>query len=59
MKVKRILVLVELDNGHAHQVLTSYEKKEICLNLMKAENGEIMLSKRIKPVILEFFDKNE
>lgn len=59
MKVKRILVLVELENGHAHQVLTSHEQKEIYLNLMKAENGEIMLSKRIKPVILEMFKPKE
>jgi hypothetical protein len=55
MKIKTILVLVELDNGHVHQVLSSHDQKEICVSLMKTEHGKILLSKRVKPVVLEEF----
>lgn len=55
MKIKTILVLVELDNGHVHQVLSSHDQKQICVSLMKTEKGEILLSKRVKPIILEEF----
>ncbi len=52
MRVKTILVLVELDNGHVHQVLASAEQKEICLALMRTENGVLLLSERVAPVVL-------
>jgi hypothetical protein len=55
MKIKTVMVLVELDNGHVHQVLASADKKKICVSLMKAEHGKILLSKRVKPVVLEEF----
>jgi len=56
MKIETILVLVELDNGHVHQVLASKEQKEICINLLKSEEGVIRLSERVEPVILEKYD---
>jgi hypothetical protein len=56
MKIKTILVLVELDNGHVHQVLASKEQKDICVNLLKSEEGIIRLSERVKPVMLEKFE---
>ncbi len=55
MKIRRILILVELDNGHAHQVLANAEKKEVCMALLRNEDGELLLSKRVKPVTLEKF----
>ena len=55
MKIQTILVLVELDNGHVHQVLASREHKEVCLSLLKSEEGVLRLSERVEPVILEKF----
>lgn len=53
MKINKILVLVELENGDAHQVLASKEQKEICVRLLKSEDGVLRLSKKIKPIRLE------
>lgn len=53
MKVKTILVLVELDNGHVHQVLAEKEKKEIAIHLLRSEAGTLRLSERIESVTLE------
>lgn len=54
---KTILVLVELENGNVHQVLTSKEQKEIALRFMKNEKEDaLMLSKEIEPLELEFKD---
>ena len=53
MKIKKILILVELENGDAHQVLASKEQKEICVHLLKSEDGVLRLSKKIKPIRLE------
>jgi hypothetical protein len=58
MKIKTILVLVELENGNVHQVLADKEQKEICVNLMRSEEGVLRLSERIKPITLEFY-KND
>jgi hypothetical protein len=53
MKIKKILVLAEFENGDAHQVLASKEQKEICVHLLKSEDGVLRLSKKIKPIRLE------
>jgi hypothetical protein len=53
MKINKILVLVELENGDAHQVLTSREQKEICVHLLRSEDGQLRLSQKIKPIKLE------
>jgi len=53
MEIKTILILVELDNGHVHQVLASKEQKEICMALLRSEDGVLRLSERVEPVTLE------
>ena len=53
MKIKTTLILVELDNGQVHQVLASKEQKEICMALLRSEDGVLRLSERVEPVTLE------
>lgn len=53
MKIQTILILVELDNGHVHQILASAEQKEICMALLRSEEGVLRLSERVEPVMLE------
>ena len=53
MKIQTILILVELDNGHVHQVLASREQKEVCVALLRSEAGVLRLSERVEPVTLE------
>jgi hypothetical protein len=53
MKIRTILILVELDNGHVHQALASAEQKEICMALLRSEEGVLRLSERVEPVMLE------
>jgi hypothetical protein len=52
-----MLILVELDNGHVHQVLASKEQKEICMALLRSDEGSIRLSDRVEPVMLEKFSE--
>ena len=58
MKIQTILILVELDNGHVHQVLASKEQKEICMALLRSEEGVLCLSERVEPITLEFHPSN-
>jgi hypothetical protein len=58
MKIQTILILVELDNGHVHQVLASKEQKEICTALLRSEDGVLRLSERVEPITLEFLPAN-
>ena len=58
MKIQTILILVELDNGHVHQVLASKEQKEICMALLRSEEGVLRLSERVEPITLEFHSAN-
>lgn len=54
-KIEKILVLVELENGKVHQVLTSKKRKEMSLQIMKSEkHGSLMLSEEVEPIKLEF-----
>lgn len=54
--IKKILILVELDDGNVHQVYTTKEQKEMALHLLKNEKrGKLMLSK--EPIELEFKDE--
>lgn len=53
MRVKTVLVLVEMDNGHVHQVLAEKEKKEIVLQLLRSDTGTLRLSERVEPITLE------
>lgn len=54
MKIKKIIVLVELENGNAHQVLASREQKEICLSLLSTEDGVLRLSSEIEAVSIRY-----
>jgi hypothetical protein len=58
MKIQTILVLVELDNGHVHQVLASAEQKQVCMALLRSEAGVLRLSERVEPITLEFHSAN-
>lgn len=58
MKIQTILILVEMDNGHVHQVLASKEQKEICMALLRSEEGVLRLSDRVEPITLEFHSAN-
>ena len=53
MKIETVLVLVEMDNGHVHQVLASKEQKEICMAMLRSEEGVLRLSERVEPITLE------
>lgn len=59
MKITTIAILVELDNGNAHQVLASKEMKEIILNFLTQEDGKLRLSDRIEPITFETFKSGE
>jgi len=58
MKIKTILILVELDNGNVHQVLAEHDKKIICMALLKSKNGTLLLSERVEHITLEFQSAN-
>lgn len=34
MEIKKILIVVEIDNGNAHQVLASKENKDLAINFL-------------------------
>lgn len=53
MKITQVLILVEMDNGHAHQVLTSKEHKDLVLQLLRNDEGVLQLSERVKPITVE------
>lgn len=53
MKIKTILILVELDGGEVHQVLARKDQKEVMLELLRDPKGVLLLSDRVEPVELE------
>ena len=53
MKIQTILILIEIDNGHVHQVLTSNMQKETCMALLRSDDGVLRLSARVEPVMIE------
>jgi len=57
MKLKTILVLVELEDGSVHQVLCSQIIKDLCIDLMTTETGTLRLSERIEPITIETYQK--
>lgn len=53
MKIEKILIIIELDNGAAHQVLASKENKDLMIQMIgKLENG-IALDKELEPINLK------
>lgn len=59
MKIQTILILVELDNGHVHQVLASVAQKDICIALLRSDDGVLRLSERVYPITLKLHSENE
>lgn len=59
MKINQVLVLIELDSGHVHQVLASKEQKDLVVQLLRSDEGILRLSERVEPIKLEplSFDK--
>ncbi len=54
MKIEKILIVVELDNGNAHQVLASNDNKHLAINFLgRLENG-IKLDKQLEPYTLKY-----
>jgi hypothetical protein len=53
MKVKRILILVEMENGKVHQILSSVEKKEAVIGFLSNDKGVLQLSSEVEPITLE------
>lgn len=53
MKIKKILILVELDNGCVHQVLASAEQKDLCVQLLRTEDGVLRLSEEVEAIKLQ------
>jgi hypothetical protein len=52
-EIETIVILVQLKNGSAHQVLTSKENKEVALRIIAAEDGTLKLDQEIMPVVFE------
>jgi hypothetical protein len=53
MKIKTILVLVELDNGAVHQALAPADQKREYLRFLRdREEDAVLLSTRVEPVTL-------
>lgn len=52
--IKIVAILVEMENGNAHQVLTSKENKDILIRLLaNMDGGTLRLSEEIMPVKFE------
>ena len=58
MKIQTILILVELNNGHVHQVLASDAQKGTCMAILRSEDGVLRLSERVEPITLESHSVN-
>lgn len=48
--IECIVILVQLKNGNAHQVLTTKENKEIALNIIAASDGKLCLDEELEPI---------
>lgn len=48
--IEVIVILVQLKNGNAHQVLTTKENKEIALQIIAANDGKLSLDKELAPI---------
>jgi hypothetical protein len=50
-EIETIVILVQLKNGSAHQVLTSKENKEVALRMIAIQDESLKLDKEIMPVV--------
>lgn len=52
--IDTIVILVQLKNGNAHQVLTTKENKKIALQIITAsDGGKLALDKELMPITFE------
>lgn len=47
---KTIAILVELEDGSAHQVLATKENKHLVIDMLSTMEGGLKISERIEPV---------
>jgi len=55
--IKTVLILVEFENGNAHQVLATKEHKKIMIDLLATMSGGLKLSEEIEPLTLNLCEK--
>jgi hypothetical protein len=55
--IETIAILVQTKEGAAHQVFANKELKEIFLRLLVGENGDLNISKELKPITFEYLTK--
>ena len=51
--IKTILILVEFEDGNAHQVLSTKEHKKMAIDFIATLDGTLKLSDEIEPLTLE------
>jgi hypothetical protein len=51
--IEKIVIIVQLKSGAAHQVLASKDDKETMLRVLSATNGKILLHKEMMPIVFE------
>lgn len=54
--VKKVLIIVELEDGSAHQVLATSDEKKTALFAMVATGGKLVLDKELMPIVLKTKD---
>ena len=52
--IEKIVVIVQLKNGSAHQVLTTKENKRIALQIINLADNGLKLDKEIMPMTFEY-----
>ena len=53
LNINTIVVLVEFEDGSVRQVLSNKLQKELALRVLIGEDGELRVSKPIKPLKFE------
>ena len=49
-QIKTIVVLVELEDGNVHQVLTTKELKQVFIQLLVSDNKTLQVSDALEPI---------
>lgn len=52
-EIARVLIIVELKNGNAHQLLATRENKKLAVDLLGQMEGAIRLDKKLVPFELQ------
>lgn len=61
MDIKKILIIVELEDGSAHQVIASKAAKAMGLKVISgfSDNGSLVISKALEPIVLKTAQQTE